>query len=160
MSTHNRHPAGKGGVNGLSVGNCQMRSLTVLGDARGSLIALEQGDALPTIARVYYIYGTNGGASRGFHAHRLLEQLAVCVAGSCTIVVDDGVNRADVRLDRPDLGLSISRMIWREMHDFSPDCVLMVLASRHYEPVDYIWSYDEFVRLAQLYHSSPPETSS
>jgi dTDP-4-dehydrorhamnose 3,5-epimerase len=143
----------------LGVGHCRKLPLPVMGDARGSLIALEGGRALPMIARVYYIYGTNGGASRGFHAHRLLQQLAVCVAGSCTIVVDDGINRADVRLDRPDMGLAISPMIWREMHDFSPDCVLMVLASRPYEPADYIWEYGEFVRLAHPHHASSRETS-
>lgn len=148
------------GVVPLGVGACTMRSLTVLGDVRGSLIALESGNIMPMIARVYYIYGTNTQASRGFHAHRLLEQLAVCVAGSCTIVIDDGTARRDVRLDRPDLGLAISPMIWREMHNFSADCVLMVLASRPYEPEDYIWDYDEFVRLARPPRASLPETSS
>lgn len=158
MSRDSRDPVDES-EDSLGIGNCRMRLLTVRGDARGSLIALEQGDALPTIARVYYIYGTSAGVSRGFHAHRLLEQLLVCVAGSCIIAIDDGVNRADVRLDRPDLGLAVSPMIWREMHDFSSDCVLMVLASRSYEPADYIWDYDEFVRLAHPHQPLPEETA-
>lgn len=159
MSVDHHHRAEASGTIDLGVGHCRKLALPVMGDARGSLIALEEGGALPTIARVYYIYGTNSGASRGFHAHRLLQQLAVCVAGSCTIVVDDGIDRADVRLDRPDMGLAISPMIWREMHDFSPDCVLMVLASRPYEPADYIWDYGEFVRLAHPNQASPREIS-
>lgn len=141
--------AGVTGPTDLGVGDCRLHPLTVRGDDRGSLIAVEEGDLLPRIARTYYIFGTVASAVRGRHAHRLLEQLAVCVAGSCTIVVDDGANRADVRLDRPDLGLRIGPMIWREMHDFSPDCVLMVLASRPYEPSDYCWDYAEFQAMAR-----------
>jgi dTDP-4-dehydrorhamnose 3,5-epimerase len=127
--------------------NCKLVELTVHGDARGSLIAIEQGAALPfAIQRVYYIYGTTADTARGFHAHHALEQLAICVAGSCTMIVDDGTQRVEILLDRPDLGLQIGSPIWREMADFSPDCVLLVLASAPFEEADYIRDYQEFRR--------------
>lgn len=123
----------------------------VRGDERGSLVALEHATGVPfDIARVYFVYGTRPGVSRGFHAHRQLRQLAVCVAGSCTMVLDDGGSRTDHRLDAPDLGIEIPPMIWHEMHDFSPDCVVAVLADAPYDEADYIRDYAEFRKLVQL----------
>jgi len=120
-----------------------------LGDARGSLVALEAEKTVPfPILRVYYIFGTKSGVARGFHAHHALEQVAVCVTGSCRMVLDDGSQREEVRLDSPTKGLYIGNMIWREMHDFSPDCVLLVLASEHYDENDYMRSYKEFQKMA------------
>lgn len=128
--------------------NCVLLPLQLIGDDRGSLIALEGGANVPfDIARVYFLFATNLGAERGFHAHRALNQLAVCVHGSCTILVDNGSERRDVRLSRPDEGLRLGSMIWREMRDFSPDCVLMVLADAPYSEADYIRDYDEFLAL-------------
>ncbi|MFT0531219.1 sugar 3,4-ketoisomerase [Castellaniella hirudinis] len=117
-----------------------------LGDARGSLVALEGNKTVPfDIRRVYYLFDTKAGVSRGFHAHRRLQQVAVCVTGSCRMVLDDGVRREDVLLDSPVRGLVIRSMVWREMHDFTPDCVLLVLASEHYDPADYIRDYRQFL---------------
>lgn len=128
--------------------HCRLVDLSVHGDARGSLIAVEQGADLPfAVRRVYYIYGTVDGVARGFHAHHDLQQLAICVAGSCTMIVDDGAQRVPVPLDRPDRGLHIGSPVWREMADFSEDCVLLVLASAPYEDADYIRDYDEFRRV-------------
>ena len=122
-------------------------NLSVIGDERGSLIALEQGCNLPfDIKRSYYIFGTKPGISRGFHAHKRLQQVAVCVTGKCRIVLDDGKIREDFWLDSPTKGLLISNMMWREMHDFSEDCVLIVFASEHYNEADYIRDYDTFVK--------------
>jgi dTDP-4-dehydrorhamnose 3,5-epimerase-like enzyme len=125
----------------------ELKELRVRGDARGSLIALEGPDVGFPINRVYYIYNTQAGVARGGHAHRDLEQLVVCVSGSCLFILDDGEIREEVRLDQPNVGLRISSMIWREMHDFSPDCVLLVLASRRYDEADYIRSYQDFLGL-------------
>ena len=122
--------------------------LPVRGDDRGSLVAVEDAAIGFPIRRAYYIYGTQPGVARGFHAHRDLNQVAVAVAGSCAFVLDDGTDRARVVLDRPDRGLAIGSMTWREMHDFSPDCVLLVLASRPYDDADYIRDYDQFRKLA------------
>ncbi len=119
-----------------------------LGDERGSLVALEIGQEkeLPfAIKRVYYIYHTAEGVSRGYHAHRDLKQVAICVAGSCRMVLDNGIVREETWLDCPTKGLLIESMVWREMHDFSSDCVLLVLASEHYDEMDYIRDYQEFL---------------
>ena len=130
--------------------NVHFIDLPVMGDDRGSLVALEGGVLVPfEIKRVYYIFGTKPEVRRGCHAHRFLQQLAVCVRGSCTFLLDDGSNQLTVHLDRPNLGLYIGQMIWREMFDFSDDCVLMVLADVHYDPSDYIRSRAEFLRCAE-----------
>ena len=120
--------------------------LPSLGDERGSLIALESNDSVPfDIKRVYYLFGTKKGVSRGFHAHRALKQLAVCVSGSCRFVLDNGLEKESIVLDSPLKGLIINKMIWREMYDFSDDCVLMVLADEVYDEVDYIRDYEDFL---------------
>lgn len=118
-----------------------------LGDKRGSLVAVEIGmdKAVPfDIKRVYYIYHTAEGVSRGYHAHKNLKQVAICVAGRCRIVLDNGKDHEETWLDSPTKGLIIEDMVWREMHDFSDDCVLLVLASEHYDESDYIRDYSEF----------------
>ena len=118
-----------------------------LGDERGSLVALEGNKSVPfDIKRVYYIFGTKEGVSRGFHAHRNLKQVAVCVTGSCRFVLDNGKQREEIVLDKSTIGLLINDLTWREMYDFSPDCVLMVLASEHYDESDYIRDYQEFLK--------------
>ena len=116
-----------------------------LGDERGSLVALEAEKTVPfPIKRVYYIFGTNAGVSRGFHAHKRLQQVALCITGKCRMILDDGRQRNEVWLDSPNKGLIIGDLVWREMHDFSEDCVLLVLASEHYDEADYIRDYDKF----------------
>lgn len=122
-------------------------SLKTLGDDRGSLIALEENYNIPfPIKRVYYIFDTKEDVSRGFHAHINLSQLAICVKGNCTFMVDDGRSKKNIVLNRPDEGLLIEGLIWREMHNFSSDCVLVVLASEHYDESDYIRDYDTFLK--------------
>lgn len=126
--------------------NCQLHQLPVRGDDRGSLIALESGYEVPfDIARIYYIFGTTEGVDRGFHAHERLTQWAICVSGSCVMHLDDGTTKADITLDRPDLAVEIGSIIWREMRDFSPGAVLLVLASAPYSIDDYIRDYDQFL---------------
>jgi dTDP-4-dehydrorhamnose 3,5-epimerase-like enzyme len=122
-------------------------SFKPLGDERGSLVALEGGKVVPfDIKRVYYIFDTKEGVSRGFHAHRNLKQVAVCVTGSCRFVLDNGKQKEEVVLDSATKGLLINDLTWREMYDFSPDCVLMVLASEYYDESDYIRDYQEFLK--------------
>lgn len=117
----------------------------VLGDERGSLVSLEQSKNIPfEVKRVYYIFGTKEGVSRGYHAHKNLEQVAICVKGSCRFLLDDGKNKEEIVLDDPSIGLYISNVTWREMHDFSEDCVLIVLASELYDESDYIRNYQDF----------------
>ena len=119
------------------------------GDADGWLIALEGGKNMPfDMRRAYYIYGTRAGVIRGKHAHRRLQQLMVCMAGRCTVLLDDGRTREEVLLADNERGLFIDPMVWHEMHDFSRDCVLLVLADDYYNTADYIRDYGEFKALA------------
>lgn len=116
------------------------------GDANGMLVAVEQKKDIPfEIKRVYYIYATRPDVRRGFHAHKTLKQVLICVHGSCKILLDDGMDREIVVLDKPYEGLHVPKGIWREMYDFSPDTVLLVLASDLYNEDDYIRNYDEFL---------------
>ena len=120
------------------------------GDDRGMLISLEEFKDIPfEIKRVYYMYDTKLGVRRGLHAHKSLEQILVCIHGSCKVRLDNGIEKKVVALERPYEGLYISNDIWREMFDFSPDAVLMVLASDYYREEDYIRDYDEFLKLIQ-----------
>lgn len=119
------------------------------GDDSGWLISLQTHEQVPfDIKRVYYIFGTQQGIRRGMHAHRDLEQVVVCVSGRCTFTVDDGSQREVYCLDSPQRGIYLGSNVWREMSHFSPNCVLIVLASEHYDPTDYIKDYDEFRRIA------------
>jgi len=128
----------------------KLENFKTLGDDRGSLIAIEEGYNAPfDIKRVYYIFDTQEGVERGFHAHRNLEQLCVVVKGNCTFVLDDGKKREEINLDNPNQGLYIKNLIWREMKNFSPDCVLVVLASEHYDESDYVRDYDKFLEVTK-----------
>lgn len=129
---------------------CRLIPLAVRGDERGQLVAIEGMRNVPfAIARVYYVYATSPGVTRGLHAHRALNQLAVAVSGRCTMLLDDGAQRVMVRLDDPAIGLAMGPMTWREMSDFSDDCVLMVLADAPYDEADYIRDYDDFIAMAR-----------
>jgi len=120
---------------------------STIGDDRGSLIALEAENNVPfEIKRVYYIFKTQPDVRRGFHAHKKLKQLLVCVKGSCTVLVDDGSKKENIILKAENKGLIIEDLIWHEMFNFSDDCVLMVLADDYYDESDYIRNYDNFLK--------------
>lgn len=122
-------------------------SLQKHGDHRGMLIALEENRNVPfDIRRVYYLFATKNDVHRGQHAHRHLNQMAVTLHGSVTILLDDGSGPVEVVLNDPTQGLLIGNMVWRELYDFSDDCVLMVLADQLYDPADYITDYAAFLR--------------
>lgn len=115
-------------------------------DDRGVLVAVEQRKDIPfEVKRVYYMYATPPDVRRGFHAHKTLDQILICVKGSCSILLDDGTEKKTVTLDQPHEGLSVPRHIWHEMYNFSPDAVLLVLASDLYCEDDYLRSYDQFL---------------
>lgn len=133
------------------MGIVRLLEFPILGDERGSLIALEANENIPfAIKRVYYIFGTKQNVARGFHAHKKLEQVAVCISGRCRMIIDNGVIRESVWLDSPTKAIYIDNMLWREMHDFSADCVLLVLASEHYDEMDYIRNYDTFLEKIKI----------
>ena len=121
------------------------------GDERGQLVALEEHKDIPfEIKRVYYMYDTGKGVTRGQHAHKSLEQILICIHGSCKLMLDNGKEKKIVSLEKPYEGLYISNNIWREMYDFSSDAVLMVLASDVYKEEDYIRNYDEFLKFVNM----------
>lgn len=134
------------------------------GDDRGALVAIEESAEVPfDVKRIYYIYDTKAGVSRGFHAHKKLSQILICVKGSCRIQLDNGYIKESVILDSPDKGLFIQDLVWREMHDFSEDCVLVVLADQYYDENDYIRDYDDFLREVNkpmIHHLSDVQTNS
>lgn len=118
------------------------------GDDRGMLVALEEYKDIPfEIKRVYYMYDTKKDVHRGFHAHKSLEQILICIHGSCKVLLDNGTEKKIVSLEKPYEGLYIANNMWREMYDFSEDAVLMVLASEYYKEEDYIRDYNEFLRM-------------
>lgn len=123
-----------------------MIKFKIIGDHRGSLTPLEQYKEIPfDIKRVYYIYNTKEGVVRGNHSHKNLEQLLICLNGSCIISVDSGTSKKEFSLKSRDEGLYIGNNIWREMYDFSSDCVLLVLASDFYNENEYIRNYKDFI---------------
>lgn len=124
-------------------------------DERGGLVAIESNQSIPfDVKRLYYIFNTSQ-KPRGFHAHIDLKQVAICLKGSCRFILDNGSTKEEVVLDNPTQGLVIEGLIWREMHDFSEDCVLLVLASEHFTEQDYIRNYDEFLRVVNQPYIHP-----
>lgn len=122
-------------------------SIPALGDERGSLAAIEANKTLPIdFKRIYYIFNTKPGVARGFHAHKALKQMVICLVGKCRIILDNGNVREEAWLDSPTKGILIEGLLWREMHDFSDDCVLLVLADAHYDESDYIREYKVFIK--------------
>lgn len=127
-------------------------------DAKGSLVVAEVGKQLPfTVERIFVIAGVPEGEPRGIHAHRECEQFLVCVSGSVKAMVDDGERRQVVTLDRSSVGLHMPPLTWGTQYDYSPDAVLVVLASHPYDAADYIHEYDEFLALAEA--AGPPDPS-
>ena len=120
------------------------------GDERGHLVIVEGNSDIPfEIKRVYYMYDTKEGVTRGYHAHKSLEQILVCIHGSCKVLLDNGKEKKIVSLEKPYEGLYIPNNMWREMYDFSSDAVLMVLASEVYNEQDYIRDYETFLKMVK-----------
>ncbi|MCT7557142.1 sugar 3,4-ketoisomerase [Aliarcobacter butzleri] len=125
-----------------------LEEFKVLGDHRGQLVALEANRQIPfDVKRVFYIYGTQEGVPRGNHSHYKTKQFLVAVNGSCKVTLDNGKEKETFDLNKPNLGLFQDALIWGTMHDFSSDCVLMVLADEYYDASDYITKYDKFLEV-------------
>ncbi len=121
----------------------------VMGDERGSLIALEENHNVPfDVKRVFYIYGTQHGITRGQHSHYKTKQLLIAINGGCTVTLDHGTNTKETyTLNKPNVGLFQNALVWGSMYNFSHDCVLMVLADSYYDDKDYIRNYDDFLKV-------------
>ena len=134
----------------------QWIELPNLGDQRGGLVVAETCKNIPfDLKRLYYIFDAKPDVPRGFHAHKELHQIAFCIKGKCKMLMDNGFAKEEVWLDQPNKGLQIPPMIWHEMHDFSEDCVLLVLASEHYDESDYIRDYADFIKSAHKPYIHP-----
>ncbi len=119
----------------------------VMGDERGSLIAFEENHNVPfDIKRVFYIYGTQENVPRGQHAHYKAKQLLIAVNGGCKVTLDDGKQKETYTLNKPNVGLFQDALSWGKMHNFSHDCILIVLCDTHYDDKDYIRDYDKFLQ--------------
>lgn len=119
-----------------------------LGDERGKMVVIEGGRAIPfDIKRVFYIYGADSTVVRGQHANRESEFVLINVAGKSKVRVTDGTEEGIVALNTPMMGVYISKMIWKEMYDFSSDSVLLALASTHYDDGEYIRDYEEYLKI-------------
>ena len=126
-----------------------MQEFKVISDERGSLIALEANKQIPfDVKRMFYIYDTQKKVSRGNHSHYNTKQYLIAVNGSCKVTLDNGKTKQTFDLDEPNKGLFQDALTWGTMHDFSQDCVILVLASEYYDELDYIRDYDEFLKTA------------
>lgn len=133
------------------VDQCRLISLPQFTDARGSLSFVEANVHVPfAFERIYYLYDLPQGAGRGAHAHKALHQLMIPMAGSFDVILDDGAQQRHLHLARPDQGLYICPMIWRDLKNFSSDAACLVLASHKYDEQDYFRSYDEFIKARTL----------
>ena len=125
----------------------ELLTFTGHGDDRGQLVVAEAGKNIPfDLKRIFYIYGTAEDTRRGQHAHRVEQQVLICVAGSCKVEVDDGSQKECFLLDKPETALYLASDLWREMYDFAPGTVLLVLSSTPYDSTDYIRDYGEFLK--------------
>lgn len=122
--------------------------LQKISDDRGTLVVLQQGNHLPFAAkRSYFIYGTQPDQPRGFHAHKTLDQVFVCVQGACDLTLEDNEGKYTLRMDSPAQAVRVGPMVWHEMHNFTNDCIFLAYASDVYDEADYIRDYNTFKKL-------------
>jgi dTDP-4-dehydrorhamnose 3,5-epimerase-like enzyme len=120
---------------------------TITGE--GMVTFAQQGQPLPFVPqRIYYLHGVPEQSVRGAHAHKELQQAIFAVSGAFTLMLDDGVNKREFVMNEPTKALYIPKMLWRELHSFTPGAVCMVLASLPYDEDDYIRNYDAFMEAA------------
>lgn len=126
---------------------CKILEFKDLGDERGKLVVIEGEESIPfSIKRVFYIYGSDATVVRGQHANRETSFVLINVAGTSKVRITDGKEEFIVELNKPMMGVYIPKMIWKDMYDFSPDSVLLVLADTHYNGKEYIRDYNEYLK--------------
>lgn len=129
----------------MPLSECRIIELPKIDEPRGNLTFVEGGRHIPfRIERVYYLYDVPGGAERGGHAHKKLEQFILAMSGSFDVILNDGCEQKRIHMNRSYYGLYISPMIWREIDNFSSGSVCMVLASEFYDETDYYRDFDQF----------------
>lgn len=131
----------------LGVGDAAVYRMPRVDDLRGALSVGEFGTDFPFVPKRYFlVFDVPSEELRGEHAHLACHQFLICVHGSCRALVDNGTTRREVLLNRPDIGLYMPPLVWGTQHRYTPDAVVLALASHHYDPTDYIRSYEEFQR--------------
>lgn len=136
--------------NNSSIYNCNVIELNKIQNRAGNITVIQEDLNFPFgIKRVYYLYDVPGGADRGGHAHKELQQLIIAASGSFDVILDDGKNKKIVQLNRPYYGLLVVPGIWRELTSFSSGAICMVLASTLYDQNDYIRDYEKFLKFKQ-----------
>ena len=133
-------------VESTPVAGVTVRRLPLVRDLRGDLTVGEFGQHVPFEAKRYFmVFGVPNREVRGEHAHRTCHQFLVCARGDCAVIADDGVNKVEVALDAPNKGLHLPPRTWGIQYKHSPDAVLLVFTSHHYDPADYIRDYETFL---------------
>lgn len=129
---------------------CPIIHFQALGDERGKLVVVEGDKDVPfAIKRIFYIFGSDSTVVRGKHANKQSEFVLINVAGKSKVRISNGKEELIVSLDKPMIGVYLPKMIWKEMYDFSPDSVLLCLASTHYDPKEYIRDYGEYIKMLE-----------
>lgn len=134
----------------MALCDCRIIDLPKISEPRGNLTFIEGGRHIPfDIKRVYYLYDVPGGAERGAHGHRALQQLIIAMSGSFDVVLDDGFDKKTIHMNRSYYGLYVTPMMWRDITNVSSGAVLMVLASEFYDESDYFRDYNKFLEAAR-----------
>jgi hypothetical protein len=138
-----------------TVYDCNIAVLNKIHNNAGNITVIESNHNIPfSIRRAYYLYDVPGGESRGGHAHKQLYQLIVAASGSFDVLLDDGINKKIVKLNRPNYGLLVVPGLWRELFEFSSGAICLVLTSHKYDAADYIRDYNEFADWKLLKNSN------
>jgi dTDP-4-dehydrorhamnose 3,5-epimerase-like enzyme len=132
------------------VDSVKIIDLPKIEDPRGNLSFIEGGVHIPfEISRVYWIYDVPGGQARGGHAFREQREFIVALSGSFDVIVDDGLHKQTLSLNRSYYGLYIPNGLWRRMENFSTNSLAMIMSSTFYDPDDYIFNYEEYLEWMQ-----------
>ena len=134
------------------IDKCRVLNFAELGDERGHLVVAEsEKDITFNIKRVFYIYGSESSVVRGQHANRKSEFVLINVAGKSKVRLNDGSEEKIVELNKPNMGIYIPQMVWKDMYDFSPESVLLVLSNTHYDNTEYIRDFEEYIKEVEIW---------
>ena len=137
--------------NNSTVFDCSVIDVSKIHNEAGNITVVENGENIPfEVKRIYYLYDVPSGETRGGHAHYKLEQYIVAASGSFDVILDDGINRRRILLNRPNLALHIVPGLWRELDNFSSGSICMVLASHKYDESDYFRNYSSFIKAKSI----------
>jgi len=138
----------KPGAGTCKVEGVKLFKMPLVSDIRGSLSVGELATLLPfSVKRHFLVFDVPSVETRGEHAHKVCHQFLICIKGKCSVVADDGLQREEFELDRPNVGLYLPPMVWGIQYKYSADAVLLVFASHEYDPDDYIRNYEQFLKL-------------